>query len=272
MTRLLRRAVFLGLVLAAAARLASAERPYDAEVKRLIDYCNRGISDFRSAARSDFKNSRMTLADGTQVDIANYLKDLTDSGKKLSSRYSSDYAAVPEATDFFKRFRQGDDFARTHEGISGAKNEWQLLRENVTKLSAAYGVDWTTDPTTWQPARTTDGPVRAQAQTVEAQSKALGKSLDDAAKAANLDKGRRKALEGESDTLVDSASNLRKAISDGRPAGPAAQSFVKAMDDLGSLVRRSNLTDAVASSWGGLADSAKKLSDMTGLTAAAPSP
>jgi len=45
------------------------------------------------------------------------------------------------------------------------------------------------------------------------------------------------------------------------------------MDDLGSLVRRTGLTDSVASSWSGLADSAKKLSGMADLApTAAPAP
>ena len=263
-----RKTLALGIGLAAiAGRIALAERPYDAEVKRLIDYTNRGVSDFRSAARSDFKNSRMTLADGTQIDVSNALKDLAEAGKKLDSRYGSDYAAVPEATDFLKRFRAADDFARTHEGISGAKNEWDLLRQNVTKLSAVYGVDLTTDPATWQPARTTDGALRAEAASLEAQAKGFRKTLDDAAKAAGLEKGRRKSLEGESDTLVDTAHALRGTIDDGRPAAGALERVSTAIKDLSSLVDSSKLTDAVAGAWSGVTSSAQKISDLTGLSA-----
>lgn len=263
MKRVLSRLVLLGLALAAAGSApASAERLYDAEVKRLIEYANRGISDFRRSARSDFKNAKITHSDGVQVDVSNYLKDMTDSGKKLESRYTANYAAIPEATDLLKRFRTADDFAQRNPGISGAKSEWELLRKNMDPLAKAFNVDWTADPTTWQPARTTDGPIRAEAASLEAQAKSFRKGVDTAAKTAGLDKARRKVLEGESESLIGAAGALRKTIEDGRPASSALDRVTAAMGALGTQVQTAGLGDAVSGAWSGIDGAAKKLAEM----------
>jgi hypothetical protein len=256
------RIVLTAVVLALAARVGSAaERMYDKELKRLIESTNNNVNAFRKAARSDFKNSKITW-NGTQVAIGNYLDDLADAGKKLQSRYDANYAAVPEATDFLKRLKVADEFAIANPGISGAKTEWDALRTNATALAGAYGVNFASDPSTWQPARTPDGPVRAAAASIDSQTKTLGKSLDDAAKTAGLDKSVRKVIEGQSETAVKAAGNLKNAVEDNRPAGSAFQSFSSALADLSTTAEKNGLSGGAAMS--ALQDSIGKLTSYLG--------
>jgi hypothetical protein len=258
----LRRSTLACLALALAAAVATgAEREYDVSVKRLIEYTNRGVNDFRKAMRSDFKNAKITWG-GVQYDVSSYMNDTADAGKKLQSRYNADYAAIPEAEDFLKRLKTADTFAKQNPGISGAKNEWDLLMQNVTKLAAAYGVDWNADATTWMFARTPDGPLKAAAATLETQSKSMRKAIDEAGKTAGLDKARRKVLEGQSETLINSAGDLRKAVDGSRSASSALQSVQSAMADLGPRLQADGLASAVSSAWGGVDASVQKLSGM----------
>jgi hypothetical protein len=242
-----------------ATRLA-AERMYDAELKRLIEATNKGVVAFRKAARPDFRNSRITW-EGNPYVVSNYLEDLEDAGKKLQSRYDLNNAAVPEATDFLKRVKVADQFAVENPGISGAKNEWNALRTNVVALAAAYGIDFASDPATWQPARTPDGPIRAEAFAIETQGKTLVKSLDNAAKSAGLDKSRRKVIEGQAEMVETSARNVRRAVDGGREAGPAIQSLESALADLSETVQKDGLAEAMPTA---LQDSIGKLKGYLG--------
>ena len=236
---------------------------YDAELKRLIESTNKGLVAFRKAARTDFRNSRITW-EGNEYAVSNYLEDLEQAGKKLQSRYDLNYAAVPEATDFLKRFRVADEFAVQNPGVSGAKNEWNALKTNVSALAAAYGVDLASDPSTWQAARTPDGPIRAEAFNIETQGKTLVKSLDNAAKSAGLDKSRRKVIEGQAETVETSARNVRRAVDAGREAGPAIQSLESALTDLSATVQKDGLADASSSAAATLQDSIGKLKGYLG--------
>ncbi len=246
----------------AASRLA-AERMYDAELKRLIEATNKGVVAFRKAARPDFRNSRITW-DGTQYIVSNYLEDLEQAGKRLQSRYDLNNAAVPEATDFLKRLKTADEFAATNPGISGAKNEWNALMTNVTALAAAYGIDYASDPATWKPARTPDGPIRAEAFSIESQTKQLGKSLDEAAKSAGLDKSRRKIIEGQAEVAQKAASDVRKAVDAGRDPGSAMDRLTASLADLSATVEKDGLSGSVSSAWTTLQDSIGKLKGYLG--------
>jgi hypothetical protein len=236
---------------------------YDAELKRLIEATNKGLVAFRKAARPDFRKSRITW-EGQQYDVGNYLEDLEEAGKRLQSRYDMNNAAVPEATDFLKRLKTADDFATENPGISGAKNEWNALRTNATALAAAYGIDYAANPSTWQAARTPDGPIRAEAFSIETQGKTLVKSLDNAAKSAGLDRSRRKVIEGQAETVETSARNLRRAVDAGRDAAPAIQSLESALADLSATVQKDGLADAASAASTALQDSIAKLKGYLG--------
>lgn len=138
----------------------------------------------------------------------------------------------------------------------------ELLTPNAAKLAAAYGIDWTASPETWQPARVPDGVLRTETEMLESNAKALRKAVNDASKAEGLDKGRRKVLEGQSDTLVSAAEGLRKTVRDARPASTALTSVNEAVRDLGSRLRDDGVADAVSVPLGRVEDSAGKLSGM----------
>jgi hypothetical protein len=249
----------LALSLLAAAAAAAAERMYDAELKRLIESTNKGLVAFRKAARSDFRNAKITW-EGNPYAVGNYLADLEEAGKRLQSRYDLNYAAVPEATDFLKRLKTADDFAVANPGISGAKNEWNALRTNATALAGAYGIDFASDPATWKAARTPDGPIRSEAFSIESQTKTLGKTLDNAAKSAGLDKSRRKVIEGQAETAQNAAVDVRKAVDAGRDASSAMQRLSAALADLSGTLEKDGLAGSVSSAWTALQDSITKLS------------
>ncbi len=243
--------------------VSAAERMYDPELKRLIEATNKGVVAFRKAARPDFRNSRITW-DGNEYIVSNYLEDLEQAGKKLQSRYDLNNAAVPEATDFLKRLKTADEFAAANPGVSGAKNEWNALRTNATALAAAYGIDFSSDPATWQAARTPDGPIRAEAFSIESQTKQLGKSLDEAAKSAGLDKSRRKVIEGQAETAQKAASDVRKAVDAGRDPGSAMDRLSTSLADLSATVEKDGLAGNVSSAWTALQDSMRKLKGFLG--------
>ncbi len=256
------RRILSSLALVFVAALGTAEeRQYDAEVKRLIEYTNRSFGDFRGAVRSDFKNSRIRF-DGVETEVSGYLKDTADAGKRLASRMSSDYAAVPEATDFLKRLKTADLFARENPGISGAKNEWELLIPNATKLAAAYGIDWDTAPETWQPSRVPDGALHAETVALETNAKALREAVNAASKTAALDKGRRKVLDGLTETLISAATGLKKTVRDARPASTALATVRQAADDVGSRLQADGIAADVAASWSRVDESVRKLAGM----------
>ena len=258
----IRRLILPGLALVLLAALAAAEeRQYDAEVKRLIEYTNRSFGDFRDAARSDFKRSKIRF-NGVETEVSGYLKDTADAGKRLASRVSSDYAAVPEAVDFLKRLKNADTFAQENPGISGAKNEWELLTPNAAKLAAAYGIDWNLAPEAWQASRVSDGAVRGEAASLEMHAKALRKAVEDASKAAGLDRGRRKVLEGQSETLVSSAAGLNKTVRDARPASVSLGTVNDSLRDLSSRLQSEGVAEAVSVPLRRVEDSAAKLTAM----------
>jgi hypothetical protein len=242
----------------AVSSLAVAERMYDAELKRLIEATNKGLVAFRKAATPDFRNSRITW-DGNQYIVSNYLEDLEQAGKKLQSRYDLNNAAVPEATDFLKRLKTADEFAAQNPGISGARNEWNALKTNATALAAAYGIDYASDPATWKAARTPDGPIRAEAFSIESQAKTLRKSLDEAAKSKGLDKSQRKVIEGQAEMAQTAAQNVRKAVDGSRDAGPALQSLETALGDLSGTAQKDGLADSVSAAMSSVQDSIVKL-------------
>lgn len=254
-----------GLAIAAAgsAVALAADRPYDAEVRRLIGQAHRGVEGFRKHARREFKSARINV-EGVNLDLGRFLDDLRDVGRKLEKRYASEYAAVPDAELFLLRARRTDAFIAGHAGLSGADGEWRLLRSTMISLGKAYALDWESDPATWRPARAPDAPLRRAAAEFEKQAKNFAKALDAAASRAGLNSGHRKVLEDAAQAAVDAAAALRKTIHAGRPPGAALKGAASALVGVEKRVGSEGLTEAVSGSWRQLDQTMKILSGFLG--------
>ena len=180
---------FVVLAMSAGAA-AAAERLYDRDLAKIIDRANDDLGKFLGNMKSEAKGAKVTRG-ATEYDVSDYLSDLKQEGARLEDRFSGDGKATPNATSFLQKAKGFDGFVDRHPGFSGADKEWQALRPTLHSLADAYGIDWSSDPTSWQATRYSDAEVGAWAKQLDADIKGYSAALTPGGQGRQGRQGRR---------------------------------------------------------------------------------
>jgi hypothetical protein len=224
---------------------AAAERMYDRDVKKLIDRACGQLDRFNGGMSSQARSAKVTR-DGVETDISDFMQDWVTEGKTLRNRFGPNGVAAPETVAFLRRGKAVEGFVGRHPGFTGGGNEWTALRGSLVQLAGAYHLDWSADPASWRPKRTSDSDINALAAGLDAQIKNAGKALDKAAQDANLSSADRKEIDASVKSLRGSSQSFRKGWSGHKPVSSQ-------LDGLRSQTRA--LSDRAAAL--GIADAAK---------------
>ena len=251
------------LVAVAAPPAALAERPYDRDVEKLIDRANNDFGKFLGNMKGEAKGAKVTR-DGVETDVSDFLADLKAEGGRLRERFGPESAAAPTALAFLQKAKAVDGFIERHPAFTGADKEWAALRPTLGSLADAYEIDWATDPTSWQPSRTTDAELAGWAKDLDAQIKGYAAALAKAAKDAKVDSGARKVLDTQVKALTGGAKTLQKALSSRTPPGSALGSLVDGVAGVNEKAASLGLGDAATAAAAPLQSTLGKLSTALG--------
>lgn len=255
----------LAITTAAASPAAAGERLYDKDVKKLIDRANDQLNAFMGGMSSQARSAKITR-DGVTVDVADYLKDFETAGRSLASRYGKSGAASSDALDFLKRGKGVEKFVGSHAGFVDADKEWKKLDSALGSLSAAYDIDWASDPAGWKARRQSDQEISTLLGGLDRSIKDAGSALDKAAKAAGVAPDSRKSLTTSVDSLRSSAKSLRTAFGSKRPAGAQVDAVLSGAQSLAEQADGLGLTEAASTGCKPLNTSIAKLGAAFGKT------
>ncbi len=242
---------------------AAAERLYDRDLAKIIDRANDDLGKFLGNMKNEAKGAKVTRGD-TEYDVSDYLSDLKQEGARLEERFNGDGKATPNVTSFLQKAKGFDGFVERHPGFTGADREWQVLRPTLHSLADAYGLDWSSDPTSWQATRYSDAEVGGLAKQLDADIKGYSTALAQAAKDAKVDKADRVALDGQAKALSGGAKSLQNAISGRLPAGNALSSLEQSVNAVSDQAASLGISGTAASAAAPLEATLGKLSTALG--------
>jgi len=140
---------------AAPARIAAepaAARVGDKQVEETMKRIGDGLDGFVDKMDPQLRRSVIKNERG-EVDVKAFLDDLRKSSDAMKSRFEPPrYSATSEVVAFLKQAWQLDDAIARSPGRSGADPAWALVKPDLAKLGAAYGIDFSTDPGDGRPA------------------------------------------------------------------------------------------------------------------------
>src|SRR5262249_8166397 len=155
-------------------------------------------------------------------------------------------------------------------GRSGADPAWALVKPELTKLGAAYGIDFSTDPAGWTAAtRTTDDDVKAALKRLEKNADGLRKELEkDVKKDKSLDATARASRVAPALGLASAAKQAASSFSDGQDVSPLVGKLLSSGHDVESVVAGRKLAAPATAMWSGVSDDLGKIAKAYGVTPA----
>ena len=254
----------LSLFALATAPVLAGERPYDPEMRRIIDTVYKQLDDFTDEMGSKARSGKVTNAAGVATDISEFVADFKAEGKRLRERFNSDDAATTNAFEFLKKAKAADGFVGRHPGFSEAESEWARFQPTLRTLAAAYLIDWDADPASWKALRMTDREIKELLGDLQSQIKAAGKGLDSVAKSAGVDRAARQELATAVDSLRAIAKGLRGAFGKQEPVGPRVESVLAGAKAIQETAGTLGIAEAAKGAWAPLEKSLATLAGAFG--------
>jgi hypothetical protein len=216
--------------------------------------------------RSVIKNER------GEVDVKAFLDDLRKSSDAMKGRFEPPrYSANTEVLAFLRQSRRLDDAVARNPGRSGADPAWALVKPELTKLAAAYGIEYSTDPAGWTAAtRTSDDDVKAALKRLEKNTDGLRKELEkDVKKDKSIQPAARATAVAPAAGLAATAKQASSSFENGQDVSPLVGKLLVSGHEVESLVAGRKLAAPATTMWSGVSDDLGKIAKAYGVVPAA---
>ena len=226
----------IGLVTPAVA----ADRPTDADVKRLAESIDKGFDAWKEALeKRNLDDATITSASGT-VDVKRFLNDFENDIHAFKDHFGKPDSAGPEATALLRRASDVERRYRANPSNTGAA-EWNAMSSQFKQLADAYGAPWPVESTETRAMRLSDKELGTHLSALEQNSKQAKKEFDKAlSKDKSAPKGARDEVKRSFDTFTKQVKDLREGVKNGRAAQAQAVAVLGSATALGQ--RSSGLT------------------------------
>jgi hypothetical protein len=239
-------------------------RSSDKEVKALVKDIEKAEKKFEKALDSKFKRSIVRGASG-EVNVANYLEDLSDSIDNLEKRFTGSYAASAEAAEVLDRSSLMHGYIRNNPSLKGA-NEWDGVATLLQQLAIVYGTEFPL-PEGAVVRRIGDGELVDAANALKKFSGSFDSVLKKAtSKIADL-KDPVKAGMDDLKSISSASKTLASRIKSGKPASAEARQLMEAVERVQTLVNMDGMPDSLAAEWQAGAAPVDTISQAFGLAA-----
>ena len=240
-------------------------RNSDKGVKALVKNITAAEKRFEKSLDSKFKRS-ILRGPTTELQVGDYLKDLSDAMVSLEKRFTGEYAASAEATEVLKRSSLMHGYIRKNPSLKGA-NEWDAVAALLQQLATAYGQ--TFPLTEGVPIRRIgDGELADAANELRTFAGSFQKVLNKSTGKIPELKDPVKAGVTDLKFIASSSKTLASRIRSGKPASAEARQLMEAVERVETLVNMESMPEAVAAEWEGGARPINKISQAFGLVPA----
>lgn len=237
-------------------------RASDKEVKALVKNIAAAEKRFERSLTSQFKRS-ILRGPTAELQVGEYLLDLSDAMASLQKRFTGSYAASAEATEVLKRSSLMHGYVRNNPSLKGA-NEWDAVAALLQQLATAYGQ--TFPLTEGVPIRRIgDGELADAAQELQKFASSFQKSMSKSTKKIPELKDPVKAGVADLKFISSSRKTLASRIRSGKPASAEARQLMEAVERVQALVDMDGMPDSVATEWAASARPIGKISQAFGL-------
>ena len=208
-------------------------RSSDKELKAMVKTVATTEKKFERALDSKFKRS-ILRGPGGEIDVGNYLEDLSDAIGNLEKRFTGKYAASAEATEVLNRSSFMHGYVRDNPSLKGA-NEWDAVAAQLQQLATAYGV---TFPLTEGSVvrRIGDGELVDAATDLQKFASSFTSVLRKSTSGIDEFKEPVKAGVNDLKFMTSSSKTLASRIRSGKPASAEARQLMDAVSRVQGLV------------------------------------
>jgi hypothetical protein len=239
---------------------ARSERLSDNDVKSLIAQVDDDRDKFEGNLDGQFKASTLRGPTG-ETKVAGVLQDYQDSSKKLTDRFTPDYAASAEVATVLKQSTAIDTFMQGSSIAMKGRSEWDRLTTSLKRLAEAYG---TTFPLADGASvrRMNDKETAAAAGDLAAAANRLKSDLDKDKTLARVDKD---AAKKNFEVLANLANTVKSRTNDGKPATGEVRQLMEQVAKIQIFIG-SHPMPASATTLGAVQTSLTKLQQAFGVT------
>jgi len=263
-------ALAVGLAPARTGAEPAAARVADKQVADTMKQIGDGLDRFVDKMDPQLRRSVIKNERG-EVDVKAFLDDLRKSSDAMRNRFEPPrYSANTEVVAFLKQARRLDEAVARNPGRSGADPAWSLVQPELTKLGAAYGIDFSTDPSSWTaPMRTSDDDVKAALKRLEKNADGLRKELEkDVKKDKSIPPAARAGAVAPAVGLASTAKQAASSFDDGQDVSPLVGKLLSSGHEVESLVAGRKLAAPATTMWTGVSDDLGKIAKAYGVTPA----
>ena len=229
--------------------VASAERPSDKDLKKLLERVDNERDRFEDQLDGKLKRS-ILRGPGGEVNVERYLDDLQENVDKLKDRFTPQYAASAEATTVLRQGADIQRFMATQPPNLDGMSEWNRLAATLGDLAAAYGTTFPV-PEGQAARRLNDAEVKKAADETGKGADRFKKDLESSLKTdKTIDKPTLSAALKEVDDLKKDAQRLASTIGGGRPASGEAKALLQRAAAIRAAGANRPLSPAAKSAWG----------------------
>ena len=238
--------VALAVALPAAAQ---ATRPYDQEVKQILELSKSTFERFWDKLDGQLKDTTFRGAAG-EVVVKKVAEDYKKSIEVAIDRYKAEYSASTEVAAIFREAVRVNDFVQSRGTALKGSSEWQAHAVQLSALAGAYGGIF--PPVEGQPVRRfMDKEVVQATVAAEQAAKSLASAFENALKKDKaVAEPARKTMVGDVKALGESAKVLKSRIDGKQPASSEVTALLDQARKTRETIKSSSAGAAMQTGWG----------------------
>ena len=243
----------------------AAERPSDADIKRLAESIDKGFDAWKDALeKKNLDTATITSASGS-VNVERFLDDFEHDIDAVKEHVGKSDSAGPEVTALLRRASDVERRYRANPSNTGSA-EWGALSAQFKQLADAYGTPWPLESTETRAARLSDKELGTHLSALEQNSKQAKKEFDQAlSKDKSTPKGARDEVKRNFDAFTKQVKDLRDLVKNGHPAQAEAVTVLNSATALGQRGSGLSLSPTGQSVWHSVDEHCKAIARAFGL-------
>jgi len=241
------------MLMALAVAMPAAAQPsrlYDKEVKSLVEQTKKTFERFWDALDNNLKNTTFKGASGEWV-VKKIGEDYKNTIEIAEKRIAPTYSGSTEVGNIFTEAVRIHSYVSQQSSTMKGASEWQAHVAILNQLAREFGGAF--PPVQGQAYRRyTDKEVIAATSTIEASSKQLASSIDNALKKDKATpEATRKTMVADAKRVGETAKALGAVVKDGKPASAQVTTLLDQVKKLQGAVGASSASSALMGQLGG---------------------
>ena len=234
-----------------------AGRLSDKEALKLMDDIAGGVRDVSQALPKDMRTATVSTAEG-EVNIEQFLNGLVKDAEEMRKNLRSGGSGSSEAKRLLMDGVVVQERMDSGNGLFGAEDAWKRLDGQLGQLAAAYGIDLSVDPSTWDVYRMNDKAVREAVNSLGQEARKFMNEFRREVKKMDMVTGPdQKQVIDHVKSLMTSSEELRDELIHSRDVTSELRAVVASSSSVGNFLAQHDFSIDTQKMWDELAANIK---------------